>query len=247
MALFEHIDMKHLSAVEQEIYCFVINHVEKIPYMRVRDIADEAHVSSSSVFRFVQKAGFTSFPEFRFYIKNFLDKTRQEDEKHQLSIEQRLAVLNMDIFHPDVDYQIQKMATALKEAEVIIFLGLGSSGAMAQYAARRLSGLGYFSLSINEITYPMKGFFKKNQAAAMVFLSISGETKEILEVARSISSQSTVKRYAITQNKESTLSKLCDYSIGYAIEEIRKEIYFDLTSQLPAVAILETLIGYLEE
>ena len=72
MALFEQLNLNKLSAVEQEIYRFIVNHLEKIPYMRVRDIADDAHVSSTSVFRFIQKVGFQSFPEFRFYIKNHL-------------------------------------------------------------------------------------------------------------------------------------------------------------------------------
>ena len=42
MALFEQLNLNKLSAVEQEIYRFIVNHLEKIPYMRVRDIADDA-------------------------------------------------------------------------------------------------------------------------------------------------------------------------------------------------------------
>nr|WP_236596236.1 hypothetical protein [Enterococcus casseliflavus] len=43
------------------------------------------------------------------------------------------------------------------------------------------------------------------------------------------------------------MARLCDYSIEYAIKEERKDIFLDLTSQLPSVAILETLIGYLQD
>lgn len=246
MALFEHLNVSNLSSVEQEIYCFVINHVEKIPYMRVRDIADEAHVSSTSVFRFIQKMGFASFPEFRFYIKNYVDKDQQETSKRQLSMEERLSTLKIEIFHPDVNYQIQKMAQALKEADFILFMGVGASGAIAQYAARRLASLGYFSIGLDELTYPIKGFFHKNQKVILIFLSISGETKEVIDVVRLLEKGVDVQKYSITQNKESTLARLCDYSIGYAAQEKRKDIFYDFTSQLPAVAIIETLIGYLE-
>ena len=56
MAVFQHLNLNKLSSVEQEIYRFIVNNLEKNPfYMRVRDIADDAHVSSTSVFRFVQK------------------------------------------------------------------------------------------------------------------------------------------------------------------------------------------------
>ncbi len=64
MALFEQLNLNKLSAVEQEIYRFIVNHLEKIPYMRVRDIADDAHVSSTSVFRFIQKSAFSRFQNF---------------------------------------------------------------------------------------------------------------------------------------------------------------------------------------
>ena len=66
MAVFQHLNLNKLSSVEQEIYRFIVNNLEKIPYMRVRDIADDAHVSSTSVFRFVQKWDSIPFLNFAF-------------------------------------------------------------------------------------------------------------------------------------------------------------------------------------
>lgn len=79
MTVFENLDMKNLSSVEQEIYRYLMNNIETVPYMGVREIADEAHVSSTSVFRFIQKLGFESYPEFRFLLriksKSFVRRT----------------------------------------------------------------------------------------------------------------------------------------------------------------------------
>jgi len=236
MALFEQLNLNKLSAVEQEIYRFIVNHLEKIPYMRVRDIADDAHVSSTSVFRFIQKVGFQSFPEFRFYIKNHLEKAHFDAHPEHLGLEARIKGLNMQIFHPDAEYQIRKLAEAMRDADLILFMGMGASGAIAQYVARKLASLGYFSISIDELTYPIKSF-----------LRVSGETKELIEVITGLDNQAIVQKYCITPNRESTLARLCDYSIEYAIKEERKDIFLDLTSQLPSVAILETLIGYLQD
>ena len=155
MALFEQLNLNKLSAVEQEIYRFIVNHLEKIPYMRVRDIADDAHVSSTSVFRFIQKVGFQSFPEFRFYIKNHLEKAHFDAHPEHLGLEARIKGLNMQIFHPDAEYQIRKLAEAMRDADLILFMGMGASGAIAQYVARKLASLGYFSISIDELTYPI--------------------------------------------------------------------------------------------
>lgn len=110
-----------------------------------------------------------------------------------------------------------------------------------------MASLGYFSISIDELTYPIKSFLRKDQKNVLVFLSVSGETKELIEVITGLENQAIVQKYCITPNRESTLARLCDYSIEYAIKEERKDIFLDLTSQLPSVAILETLIGYLQD
>lgn len=244
MSLFEELDLKKLSSVEQEIYRFIFNNLETLPYMRVRDIADSAHVSSTSVFRFVKKIGFNSFPEFKFYLSQQL-KVEKPIETNSISLEQHINLLSMNIFHPDVEFQVKKMSQALAHADLIIILGLGASGAIAKYATRKLVSLGYFCLSLDELTYPLHGLLKRNQNNLLLFLSVSGETKELIELISGIDDQKLVMKYCITQNKDSTLSRLCDYSIEYRIKETRRNIYFDLTSQLPTVAILETLISYL--
>lgn len=247
MAIFEHLNLNKLSSVEQEIYRFIVNNLEKVPYMRVRDIAEDAHVSSTSVFRFIQKAGFDSFPEFRFYLKTHLEKAHHEANQQHLGLEKRIQSLTMDIFHPDAEDQIRKMAATLQEADFILFMGMGASGAIAQYVARKLASIGYFCISLDEMTYPIKSFLRANQKNVLVFLSVSGETKELLEVITSLEDKKRIQKYCITSNNESPLARLCDYSIRYSIQEERKNIYSDLSSQLPSIAILETLIGYLQD
>jgi|GEM_PF-6185270 len=78
-------------------------------------------------------------------------------------------------------------------------------------------------------------------------MSVSGETKELIEVVSGLDSQKEIGKYCITQDRNSTLATRCDYAIEYAVKEERKHIFLDLTSQLPAMAIVETVIGYLED
>ena len=179
------------------------------------------------------------------YQKSFR-KAHFDAHPEHLGLEARIKGLNMQIFHPDAEYQIRKLAEAMRDADLILFMGMGASGAIAQYVARKLASLGYFSISIDELTYPIKSFCVKIKKC-FGFLSVSGETKELIEVITGLENQAIVQKYCITPNRESTLARLCDYSIEYAIKEERKDIFLDLTSQLPSVAILETLIGYLQD
>ena len=70
MAFFGFKDLSSLSDVDMTIYSYVTQHQNEVIYMRVRDIAQNAHVSNSSVMRFIHKIGFSSFPAFKTYLKN---------------------------------------------------------------------------------------------------------------------------------------------------------------------------------
>lgn len=70
MAYFGFKNLSSLSNVDMTIYRYVTQHQEQVVYMRVRDIAKNAHVSNSSVMRFIHKIGFSSFPAFKAYIKS---------------------------------------------------------------------------------------------------------------------------------------------------------------------------------
>lgn len=247
MSIFDKVDINDFSSVEIEIYKYIVNNYEKIVFMRVRDIAVNANVSSTSVFRFIKKLGFSSFPEFKIYIKNNLAKQNFPEFNHSLSISQRIDNLTMNTFHPDIDYQIEQMAEKIQNSDSIIFLGMGSSGAMVEYISRKFANLGYFSISFNELTYPLSSILKSHKNNMIVALSISGETKEIIEALAAIERTSSVFICCITAGKNSSLSRLCDYSIEYFIEEKRKNIYLDLSSQIPALLILETLWGVVYE
>ncbi|NKC58396.1 MurR/RpiR family transcriptional regulator [Vagococcus fluvialis] len=244
MSIFEKINMNDLSSVEVEIYKYIVNNLDKVIFMRVRDIALNANVSSTSVFRFIKKLGFASFPEFKLYIKNNLSKRQFPGESHKISIAQRMEDLNLNIFHPDIEYQIEQMAKKIQEAGCLIFLGLGASGAIAEYASRKFANLDYFSVSFHELTYPFHSILKSHQNNVVIALSVSGETKEMIEAIANIEKQASVYSYAITAGKNSNLSRLCDYSIEYFTEEDRKNVFYDLSSQIPAMLIIESVFGY---
>lgn len=63
MAFFGYKDMDKLSDVDLAIYRYIVSHDEKVPYMRVRELAAGACVSNSSVMRFIRKIGYDSFPD----------------------------------------------------------------------------------------------------------------------------------------------------------------------------------------
>ncbi|SQA99586.1 SIS domain [Cedecea neteri] len=75
-------------------------------------------------------------------------------------------------------------------SERIIFVGAGTSGALAKYGARFFSNVGKFSNHIDDPYFPVTNDMARNALA--IVLSVSGETEEILRFAAS-SASTTVK------------------------------------------------------
>lgn len=94
MAFFGFKELDRLSEVDMAIYRFFTENVEKVPYMRVRDIATEAHVSNSSVMRFIHKLNYDSFPEFKVSFRS--EQRRSQTKGHEISF------ITTENFPPDI-------------------------------------------------------------------------------------------------------------------------------------------------
>ena len=54
-----------LNDLELEVYKYVVRNADKVCYMRIREFADAAHVSTSTILRFCKKAGCDGYAEFK--------------------------------------------------------------------------------------------------------------------------------------------------------------------------------------
>ena len=57
MKMFDVEQVKALNDLERMVYEYVVKDPEKVKYMRIRELADEVHVSTSTILRFCKKAG----------------------------------------------------------------------------------------------------------------------------------------------------------------------------------------------
>ena len=80
----------------------------------------------------------------------------------------------------------------LNTADYVIFVGMGSSGSLARYGARYFSNLGKFSVSLEDTYYPVETF--TCSFAAVIVLSESGETKEIIELVQKFRQKDLAQR-----------------------------------------------------
>lgn len=233
MSFFKNVDFESLSDVDQSIWNFLSGSSEKIPYMRVRDIAHESHTSPSSVMRFVKKLGYDSFPEFRLDFKGNTAALTQEkfDEN----------ILNREKFPKDIDFRLTNVAKTFLESENVIFFGVGMSAYTCEYAARLFAMLGFNTTAFTDSTYPLFQKLENTSDNVMVVLSITGNTSEIIEIMNGVKNAPDYTSVAITSDAASRLALMSDHILNYSVDLKRDKRYMDFTSQIPAMYLLELL------
>lgn len=235
MTYFNRVNFNELTDVDQSIYAFISNNIDKVPYMRVREIARESHTSASSVMRFIRKLGYEGYNEFRLSLKT-------DDKSSDKRNCQKNDILNINNFSSDLYEVMEKVAEIIIGSENIIFFGMGASGAMCEYAARRLATIGFNANALNDPTFPLYQKLKNTAENVVIVLSITGNTVEVVEAVNGYKNLDDFQIISITGDVTSNLANLSDYVLGYKIDTRHLFRYNDMTSQLPTIFIVEELI-----
>ncbi|MCL2113755.1 MAG: MurR/RpiR family transcriptional regulator [Streptococcaceae bacterium] len=233
MAFLGKVDFKKLTETEKSIYNYLRDNFEKIPYMHVRDIALEAHAGSSSVMRLIHKLGYDSYYNFQEFVENQQMKSTADSDMFRL--------LSASHYPAELIGKCRQLSEMMIKADSIIFFGLGASGNICRYATRRFATLNLNASALTDMTYPLDSRLIESQDSLIIVFSISGETGELLEVLQHVKNKDKVLIASVTPHDESTLARISDISINYKVEERRINLYGDLTSQIPAIFIIEVL------
>lgn len=237
MAYFGFKDLSSLSDVEMTIYRYVMENSDKVVYMRVRDIAENAHVANSSVMRFIHKLGFNSFPEFKAYLRNIEDN--DNDQPADFSF------VNESNFPSDIKSRINMVADLIYQSDNIITIGLGDSSFLAEYAARKMAALGYNSEPVVDPFYPLKSKLNNTSNTTIICFSVSGKTTEMIEMLNTFINDEDVTLVAVTGNSSSSIATMSRYVLSYIEPEYRIQSYYDMSSQVPVMYIVELLVHIL--
>lgn len=245
MSLITNINSDDLSQTELAIYNFIMINLEKIPYMRVREVAQASHTSSASVMRFIHKVGFDSFPAFRSEIKRRYNQAA--DRKFEGDFYGNiLQLLQIDQFSADMERNMPLLANKILESENIVFIGIGLSGIMAEYAARRIMTLGVNCFAVTDPYYPLANRLKNTSDNLFIAISNSGNSTDIVELLTYFQAFPDHELVSILGNIDSPLARMSRMVFLHSYEEHRKLGYFDTSSQLPTMLIIERLIAELE-
>jgi len=222
------------NELETSLYNYIMQNSDKVAYMRIRELADETHVSTATILRFCRKLNCEGFSEFKVKLKMHFE----ENEKTVIKNSQHSLVEFFErTLKGDLEEKIKTAAELVHTADNVIFIGIGSSGILAEYGARYFSSLGKFSMYIKDPHFPIHSKLRTN--SVIIALSVSGETNFTITHLHQLKQEGS-KIISVTNNKLSTVAKISDLNISYYVtEEFIEEA--NTTTQVPVVYILEAM------
>lgn len=233
--MFTYEEIMSLNELEMTVYQYILKNKEKAGYMKIRELAEEAHVSTTTILRFCKKMGCSGYSEFKVQFKMYLE--------NQIEPETDIDISNLTDYlkrFKTEDYMktIDQAALMLQQSSSIIFIGVGTSGMLAKYGSRYFSNVGWLSLCIDDPFTPVFG--EHQEETVVVALSVSGETEQVLGMANGLKTKGC-RLISITNTPNCTLARMSDCNISYYMPVRKTARYFNITLQAPVVTILEIL------
>lgn len=148
--------VQSLNELEREVYEFVMRNQSRVQYMRIRELAAGAHVSTSTVLRFCNKMGCGGYAEFKLKLREY--RSRQEGRTPLPDDVMEIVDFLKKTVTEDFEDRLEELVEIIAHASNIFFVGSGMSGIVAKYGARYFSSIGKFCLYIDEPHYPTGWF-----------------------------------------------------------------------------------------
>jgi DNA-binding MurR/RpiR family transcriptional regulator len=226
-------DMKDsLTPVEKRVAVYILENLEDIPHLSIRNLAQLIKISDASVLRFCKTMGYNGYRSFIVSISASLGSMdeEQKDEytdiqpgddlstiisnisrNNSKSIEDTLSVIDKK--------EIARAVKVLRESNRIVFFGMGASGLVCRDAEQKFS-------RINKMCHTYADGHSQLTAAALleksdvaIFISNSGNTVEILD-SLEIAKKNGACIIAITKYNKSELADKANIVLSISTPEI---------------------------
>ncbi|HLR66576.1 MurR/RpiR family transcriptional regulator [Virgibacillus alimentarius] len=243
--------MNSLSATEKKVASYILNHAELIPNMTTKELAEKSNVSEASVIRFSKTMGIDSFKTFKItlaqelavseeYITDF-SIVKKKDSPYELF--QKVTHVNksaIESLSGSINKkELEQAIDVLKEARKIVFYGVGGSAIAAMDALYKFTKLGFQAEFSQDFHYMLSHIPYLNEKDVFVAISMSGQTKDVLDLSR-FSQKKGSTLIAVTNINKSPLYKEAD--IRLATPHVEKDFRVgSITSRMTQLTIIDSL------
>lgn len=225
-------DKTNLTRTDQKIASYVLVNANQVVHMAIKDFSASVAVSKASVVRFCQHLGIKGFREFKLTLSQEL--AANDNSKFNIVQRQNVGDLSLsEVFYNalSLDGQAVTQLTStldLKKVQAAIDMlsashtaaafGAGASAIVADDLVHKLTKLRMNVRTSRDFHYSLSIVLAMKPGSPLFLISTSGETQEVLELAK-FAHEQQIKVIAITTLQQSSLAREADIVLATPVLE----------------------------
>ena len=226
-------EYKQLSNAESEVRDYILKNSRSVVNMSVQELAKSSFSSPATIIRLCKRIGLDGYSELKIALAseielfenmniNILDSTTftNKDTVQDIinkvtdisikSIEETSLLIDKDL--------LKSVATKIMDADIIDIYGVGASNIIAFDAAYKFMRIGKNICCLSLVDRMRIQAINSDSKHFAVIVSYSGETKEIIEIAK-ILQTNNVPSVSITSNIKNKLMDYVDHNLFVSSKE----------------------------
>lgn len=237
--------LKDLSENEHQLFDFVVQNMDELNGLNIREVASMAYVSTATFLRFVRKIGFSGFSEFATVIKFTLMNNQEQSpttlslplEKYRneyiKNIEETIRVLKAD--------QLQRIADKLSSHPNIFLFSNGTTKHLTEYIQYLYSMTGFNTIFPQDHDYRRLAEQQINDDSLVFIMSFNGENEEFIRLINNLLRKGINPLIvSITGANNNTIQNLSDINFYIFTDQIKIN-NTDIGSRIAVIAIMELI------
>jgi len=222
MSVFSKIRTKYntLSPAQKRVADYILQNQNEIAMLTISSLAKKCDTSETTIFRFLKKLDYDSYQVFRVKAAQEISDEKPEAIYEEINESDSIAAIRkkvtmstssaiQDLDNLVDDETIRRIIKLIKEADRILFYGIGASHAIAMDAYHKFARLGINAVNIRDSHMMNILSTHTNKNDLLFVVSHSGESVEVLEPVK-LAKENDVKVVGITSYENSSLTKLVD-------------------------------------
>ena len=236
--------IRDLNKTERGLFDYVVKNMDEVKQMSIQKFAAEMYLSTTTIFRFTQKLGFSGYADFinSLMVTSFIQQDtvlpnvvvgRGYSEEYLKNAMEAVRVMSPK--------QVEAVVELLAHQPNIYILVDDNTHIIGQYCERLFIGLGFHAY-FPETAYQTQNLVNRIRSKDLIVaLSYSGQDAAMIDFIKRVFLTERPHLLSITRADNNPLESLSDTNFYIFADEIRVPS-MDLTSSVTMLMIVELLV-----
>ena len=236
--------IRDLNHTERKLFDYVVKNMHEVKEMSIQKFASEQFLSTTTIFRFTQKLGFSGYSDF---INSLLVTTyhHQHEQLPELvkgrNYSKNYLKNAMEAVRVMSSKQVKEVVELLRQKPRVYILTDDHTHTIGQYCERLFIGLGFHAY-FPETAYQRQNLVNRIRSQDMLIaLSYSGQDEVLIDFIRRVFLVEQPHLLSITRADNNPLESLSDSNFYVFADEISIR-NMSLTSSVAMLMIIELLV-----